>query len=321
VTALVPVIVISATQVALFGIVLPLLMLGPVVASRTRPQPQQLAFAALLLIPTLLLSSGFLAWWAVSWMDAVEAPVPALTGIGLVVAVTAGLLAPLRLPGASGPFWLKPLLGFSAGVLVPVAIMESVLVGLPTFAAAAVGAAVLGLLVVVFRIMARPLAERRRAQRIRKAVQRFDGQLVDLVDGDWRLTGARGEPGAIALNYLGKVDGRDLGATLLLRRDMSWVPVSIENEAAVFELARGLNGQPTEAVLAQQQLGTPATLTLRIPGTTVLSIRESVPDSLSWVEFVNKLELVDGPDLLRRHLGEPNGAPSADSERGPAPSE
>jgi hypothetical protein len=157
VTALVPVIVISATQVALFGIVLPLLMLGPVVASRTRPQPQQLAFAALLLIPTLLLSSGFLAWWAVSWMDAVEAPVPALTGIGLVVAVTAGLLAPLRLPGASGPFWLKPLLGFSAGVLVPVAIMESVLVGLPTFAAAAVGAAVLGLLVVVLRLMARPM--------------------------------------------------------------------------------------------------------------------------------------------------------------------
>ncbi|GAB4007160.1 hypothetical protein GCM10029992_60070 [Glycomyces albus] len=82
------------------------------------------------------------------------------------------------------------------------------------------------------------------------------------------------------------------------------MPVARENEAAVFELARGLGGQPTEAVLAQKELGTPATLTLRIPGTTVLSIRETVADSLSWVEFVSKLELTDAPGLLDRQLPE-----------------
>jgi hypothetical protein len=70
----------------------------------------------------------------------------------------------------------------------------------------------------------------------------------------------------------------------------------------VFELAKGLNGQPTEAVLAQKQIGSPATLTMRIPGTTILSIRETVADSLSWVEFIGKLELTEAEDLLKRQF-------------------
>ncbi|GAB3223015.1 hypothetical protein GCM10027447_10320 [Glycomyces halotolerans] len=307
-SALLPVTVVSATLVALFGIVLPLLLLGPVMASRTRPQPQQLLFAVLLLIPSVAIGSVFLSWWAISWLESAGAPVPTLVGIALVVAATVGLMAPLRLPGRSGPFWLKPLLGLAAGILVPVAIMESIVVGLHEAAAAAVGVVVLGVLVAVFRLAGRPLAERRQVKLIRASVERFGGQLVDVTDESWRLVGAKGDADRILLQYTGEVDGRELGAALLLRRDMDWVPVAKENEAAVFELARGLGGQPTEAVLEQRHLGSPATLTLRIPGTTVLSIRETVADSLSWVEFVGKLELTDADGLLKRQF------PSAETQ-------
>ncbi|WP_157930567.1 hypothetical protein [Glycomyces xiaoerkulensis] len=301
-SALLPVFVISATLVALFGIVLPLLLLGPVMASRARPQPQQLLFAVMLLIPSVAIGSVFLSWWAISWLESTEAPAPVLVGIALVVAATVGLLAPLRLPGRNGPFWLKPLLGLGAGVLVPVAVMESIVVGLHEAAATAVGVVVLAVLIGVFRVLGRPLAEHRRAKQARDSIERFQGQLVDVDDQEWRLTGARGDADRIVLHYDGEQDGKKLGARLLLERDMDWVPTPKENEAAVFELARGLGGQPTEAVLAQKELGTPATLTLRIPGTTVLSIRETVADSLSWVEFVGKLELIDADAMLQRRM-------------------
>lgn len=303
-SALLPVVVISATVVALFGIVLPLLLLGPVLASRSRPQPQQLLFAVVLLIPTVVVGAVFLSWWAVSWLESTDAPSPALVGISLVAASTVGLMAPLRLPGQTGPFWLKPLLGLSAGVLVPVAVMESIVVGLHPVAGAAVGVVVLGVLIVVFRVIGRPLAAKRQVKQVRGAVERFEGQLVDMADEAWRLAGAKGDTNRIVLRYNGQIEGKKLGAELLLMRDTEWVPVAKENEAAVFELARGLNGQPTEAVLAQKELGAPATLTLRIPGTTVLSIRETVADSLSWVEFVSKLELTDAAGLLDRQLPE-----------------
>jgi hypothetical protein len=304
-SALLPVVVLSATLVALFGVVLPLMLLGPVMASSGRPQPQQLLFAVILLIPTIAIGSVFLAWWAVSWLETAGAPAPTLTGISLVVAATAGLLTPLRVPtGTGGPFWLKPLLGLAAGILVPVAVMETVALDLHPAAAAAVGVIVLCVLVLGFRAIARPLAARRQAEQLRASVERFQGQLVDVADEAWRLLGAKGDANRILLQYGGTEDGRKLGASLLLRRDMEWVPVAKENEAAVFELPRGLNGHPTEAVLAQQRLGTPATLTLRIPGTTVLSVRESVADSLSWVEFVDKLELTDAESLLEKRLPE-----------------
>ncbi len=304
-SALVPVVVLSATLVALFGVVLPLMLLGPVMAASGRPQPQQLLFAVILLIPAIAAASVFLAWWAVSWLEDAGAPAPTLVGVSLVVAATVGLLTPLRVPtGSGGPFWLKPLLGFAAGVLVPVAVMESVARGLHEAAAAAVGVIVLCVLVLGFRLIAKPLAARRRVKQVRESVERFQGQLVDVADEAWRLVGAKGDANRILLQYGGTEDGKKLGAALLLRRDMEWVPVAKENESAVFELSRGLNGHPTEAVLAQQQLGTPATLTLRIPGTTVLSIREGVADSLSWVEFVGKLELTDAEGLLGRQLPE-----------------
>jgi hypothetical protein len=304
-SALLPVVVLSATLVVLFGVVLPLMLLGPVMASRTRPQPQQLLFAVVLLIPAIAIGSVFLAWWAVSWLETAGAPSPTLVGITLVAAATLGLLTPLRVPtGGGGPVWLKPLLGFSAGVLVPVAVMESIVLDLHEVAAAAIGVIVLGVLIAVFRVIAKPLAVRRHAKLLRSSVERFEGQLVDVTDESWRLVNAKGDANQIMLRYDGEEDGKKLGAVLLLKRDMEWVPVAKENESAVFELSRGLNGHPTEAVLAQKQLGTPATLTLRIPGTTVLSIREGVADSLSWVEFIGKLELTDAARLLERQLPE-----------------
>ncbi len=299
-SALLPVVVLSATLVALFGIVLPLLLLGPVLASRSRPQPQQLLFAVVLLIPTVVIGSVFLSWWAVAWLGRYDVPAPNLVGIALVGAAVVGLMAPLRLPGGSGPFWLKPLLGLASGVLVPMSIIWSIRAGLHEVAAAGIGVLVLVVLVVAFRIVAKPLAQRRQVKQVRTAVRRFQGQLVDVTDESWSLVGARGDADRIVLTYNGAVDGKQIGAVVMLKRDMDWVPKAAENEAAVFELARGLSGQPTEAVLAQKQLGTPATLTLRIPGTTILSIRETVPDSLSWVEFVGKLELTDADDLIER---------------------
>lgn len=302
-SALLPVVVLSATSVALFGIVLPLLLLGPVMASRARPQPQQLLFAVLLLLPTIAIGSIFLAWWAVSWLDTAGASSPTLVGISLVAAATVGLLAPLRVPtGTSGPFWLKPLLGFGAGVLVPMAVNASTEFGLHEIAAAGIGVIALVLLVVLFRFIAKPLAALRQIKQVRASVEQFQGQLVDITDETWRLVGAKGNANQILLQYDSVREGRKLGAALLLKRDMEWVPVAKENESAVFELSRGLNGHPTEAVLSQKQLGMPATLTFRIPGTTVLSIREHVADSLSWVEFVGKLELTEAGRLLERQL-------------------
>ncbi|GAB4007157.1 hypothetical protein GCM10029992_60060 [Glycomyces albus] len=221
-SALLPVVVISATVVALFGIVLPLLLLGPLMASRSRPQPQQLLFAVVLLIPTVAIGAVFLSWWSVSWLESTEAPSPALVGISLVAASTVGLLAPLRLPGQTGPFWLKPLLGFSSGVLVPVAVMESIVIGLHPVAGAAIGVVVLGVLIAVFRIVGRPLAARKQAKQVRGAVERFEGQLVDLTDEAWRLAGARGDANRIVMRYNGEVEGKKLGAELLLARDMDW---------------------------------------------------------------------------------------------------
>jgi hypothetical protein len=303
-SALLPVVVLSATLVALFGVVLPLLLLGPVLASRTRPQPQQLIFAVILLIPTVAIGSVFLSWWAVEWLRRYDAPAPELTGVALVVAAVVGLMAPLRLPGGSGPFWLKPLLGFASGVLVPMAIIGSIDAGLHELAAAGIGLLVLVALVVFFRIIAKPVAERRQAKQVRTSVRRFQGQLVDVTDAAWNLTGARGDANRIILTYNGEADGKPIGAALMLKRDMEWVPKAEENESAVFELAKGLGGHPTEAVLAQKQIGTPATLTMRIPGTTILSIRETVADTLSWVEFIGKLELTDADALLERRLPE-----------------
>lgn len=305
-SALLPVVVLSATLVALFGIVLPLLLLGPVLASRSRPQPQQLLFAVILLIPTVAIGSVFLSWWAVEWLERYDVPASELVGIALVVSAVIGLMAPLRLPGGSGPFWLKPLLGLSAGVLVPMSIIWSVQAGLHEVAAAGIGLLVLAVLVVVFRIIAKPLAVRRQAKQVRTSVRRFQGQLVDVADEAWRLAGARGDANRIVLTYSGEADGKQIGAALMLKRDMEWVPKAEENESAVFELARGLNGQPTEAVLAQKQIGTPATLTMRIPGTTILSIRETVADSLSWVEFIGKLELTDADALIEHNYPSEN---------------
>ncbi|MEU6859460.1 hypothetical protein AB0B28_11395 [Glycomyces sp. NPDC046736] len=295
-SALLPVAVLSATLVALFGIVLPLLLLGPVLASRSRPQPQQLLFAVVLLIPTVAVGSVFLSWWAVDWLRRYDVPAPELVGIGLVVAAVVGLMAPLRLPGGTGPFWLKPMLGFLSGVLVPMSLIWSIGAGLHEVAATGIGVLVLAVLVVVFRVVAKPLAEKRQAKQIRTSVRRFQGQLVDV--RDWTLTGARGDADRILLTYSGESGGKPLGAALVLKRDMDWVPQAKENEAAVFELAKGLSGQPTEAVLAQKQIGSPATLTMRIPGTTILSIRETVADSLSWVEFISGIELTDADGLL-----------------------
>lgn len=295
-SALLPVAVLSATLVALFGIVLPLLLLGPVLASRSRPQPQQLLFAVVLLIPTVAVGSVFLSWWAVDWLRRYDVPAPELVGIGLVVAAVVGLMAPLRLPGGTGPFWLKPLLGFLSGVLVPMSLIWGIEAGLHEVAATGIGVLVLAVLVVLFRVVAKPLAERRQAKQIRTSVRRFQGQLVDV--RDWTLTGARGDANRILLTYSGESGGKPLGAALVLKRDMDWVPQAKENEAAVFELAKGLSGQPTEAVLAQKQIGSPATLTMRIPGTTILSIRETVADSLSWVEFISGIELTDADGLL-----------------------
>jgi hypothetical protein len=301
-----PVAVLSATLVALFGIVLPLLLLGPVLASRTRPQPQQLLFAVVLLIPTVLIGSGFMAWWAVDWLRDYDVPAPELVGIALVVSAVIGLMAPLRLPNGQGPFWLKPLLGMASGVLVPMSIIWSVDAGLHEVAAVGIGVLVLAALVVVFRILAKPLAERRQAKQVRNSVRRFQGQLVDVTDTGWSLANARGDANRIVLTYQ-EAGGKGVGAALMLKRDMDWVPKAKENESAVFELAKGLNGQPTEAVLAQKQIGSPATLTMRIPGTTILSIRETVADSLSWVEFIGKLELTEADELLKRRFPEDAG--------------
>jgi hypothetical protein len=301
-SALLPVAVLSATLVALFGIVLPLLLLGPVLASRTRPQPQQLMFAVVLLIPTVLIGSGFMAWWAVDWLRRYDVPAPELTGIALVAAAVIGLMAPLRMPGGNGPFWLKPLLGLASGVLVPMSIIWSLDAGLHEVAAVGIGVLVLAVLVVAFRVVAKPLADRRQAKQARTSVRRFQGQLVDVVDTAWSLSSARGDANRIVLTYSGESGGKTVGAALMLKRDMEWVPKAKENESAVFELAKGLNGQPTEAVLAQKQIGSPATLTMRIPGTTILSIRETVADSLSWVEFISKLELTEAEDLLKRQF-------------------
>ncbi|MFC3495104.1 hypothetical protein [Glycomyces rhizosphaerae] len=306
-SALLPVAVLSATLVALFGIVLPLLLLGPVLASRTRPQPQQLMFAVVLLIPTVLIGSGFMAWWAVDWLRRYDVPAPEMAGIALVAAAVIGLMAPLRLPGGNGPFWLKPLLGLASGVLVPMSVIWSVEAGLHEVAAGGIGVLVLAALVVVFRIVAKPLADRRQVKQVRNSVRRFQGQLVDVTDAAWSLSSARGDANRIVLTYNGESGGKKLGAALMLKRDMEWVPKAKENESAVFELAKGLNGQPTEAVLAQKQLGAPSTLTMRIPGTTILSIRETVADSLSWVEFIGKLELTDADDLLKRQFPEKVG--------------
>ncbi|GAA1669157.1 hypothetical protein GCM10009830_13610 [Glycomyces endophyticus] len=303
-SALLPVVVLSATLVALFGVVLPLLLLGPVLASRTRPQPQQLLFAVVLLIPTVVIGSVFLSWWAVEWLRRYDVAAPELTGIALVAAAVVGLMAPLRLPGGSGPFWLKPLLGFASGILVPMSIIWSVEAGLHELAAGGIGLLVLVALVVLFRIVAKPIARRRDAKLVRTSVRRFQGQLVDVADSAWSLKSARGTADRIVLTYGGESEGEPVGAALILKRDMDWVPKARENESAVFELAKGLNGQPTEAVLAQKQIGTPATLTVRIPGTTILSIRETVADSLSWVEFVGKLELTDADGLLKRQQPE-----------------
>ncbi|MCD0445317.1 hypothetical protein LO763_17020 [Glycomyces sp. A-F 0318] len=298
--------VLSATLVALFGVVLPLLLLGPVLASRTRPQPQQLLFAVVLLIPTVAIGSVFLGWWAVAWLGRYDVPAPELTGIALVVAAVVGLMAPLRLPGGSGPFWLKPLLGLASGVLVPMSMIWSLEAGLHELAAAGIGLLVLIVLVVVFRIIAKPIADRRRTRQVRSSVRRFQGQLVDVADAAWSLSSARGDANRIVLTYNGESDGKQIGAALMLKRDMEWVPKAEENRSAVFELSKGLNGQPTEAVLAQQRIGTPATLTMRIPGTTILSIRETVADSLSWVEFIGKLELTDADDLIERRFPSAN---------------
>jgi hypothetical protein len=301
-SALLPVAVLSATLVALFGIVLPLLLLGPVLASRTRPQPQQLMFAVVLLIPTVLIGSGFMAWWAIDWLRRYDVPAPELVGIALVAAAVIGLMAPLRMPGGNGPFWLKPLLGLASGVLVPMTIIWAIEVGLHEVAAGGIGLLVFAVLVVGFRIVAKPLADRRQIRQARNSVLRFQGQLVDVTDAAWKLSSARGDANRIVLTYSGESRGRQVGAALMLKRDMEWVPKAKENESAVFELAKGLNGQPTEAVLAQKQLGTPATLTMRIPGTTILSIRETVADTLSWVEFISKLELTDAEGLLQRRF-------------------
>jgi hypothetical protein len=303
-SALLPVVVLSATLVALFGVVLPLLLLGPVLASRTRPQPQQLIFAVVLLIPTVAIGSVFLSWWAVEWLRRYDVPAPELTGIALVAAAVIGLMAPLRLPGGSGPFWLKPLLGFASGILVPMSIIWTIDAGLHELAAAGIGVLVLVALVVFFRLIAKPIADRRHAKQLRTSVRRFQGQLVDVTDAAWSLSSARGTANQIILTYSGESDGKPIGAALMLKRDMEWVPKARENESAVFELAKGLNGQPTEAVLAQKQIGTPATLTMRIPGTTILSIRETVADTLSWVEFISKLELTDADGLLKRQQPE-----------------
>jgi hypothetical protein len=126
----------------------------------------------------------------------------------------------------------------------------------------------------------------------------------------------RGDANRIVLTYSGPSGGKQVGAALMLKRDMEWVPQAKENESAVFELAKGLGGHPTEAVLAQKQLGTPATLTMRIPGTTILSIRETVADSLSWVEFVGKLELTDAEGLLKRQF--PAAVENGTGEKGKA---
>lgn len=301
-SALLPVAVLSATLVALFGIVLPLLLLGPVLASRTRPQPQQLMFAVVLLIPTVLIGSGFMAWWAVDWLRRYDVPAPELVGIALVASAVIGLMAPLRMPGGSGPFWLKPLLGLAAGVLVSMSIIWSVDAGLHEVAAVGIGVLVLAVLVVLFRVVAKPLADRRQVKQSQSSVRRFQGQLVDVTDAAWSLSSARGDANRIVLTYSGESGGKTIGAALILKRDMEWVPKAKENESAVFELAKGLNGQPTEAVLAQKQIGSSATLTMRIPGTTILSIRETVADSLSWVEFIGKLELTEAEDLIKRQF-------------------
>jgi hypothetical protein len=301
-SALLPVAVLSATLVALFGIVLPLLLLGPVLASRTRPQPQQLMFAVVLLIPTVLIGSGFMAWWAIDWLRRYDVPAPELVGISLVASAVIGLMAPLRMPGGNGPFWLKPLLGLASGVLVSMSIIWAVDAGLHEVAAAGIGLLVFAVLVVGFRIIAKPLADRRQTKQTQGSVRRFQGQLVDVTDAAWHLSSARGDANRIVLTYDGQSGGKQVGAAVMLKRDMEWVPKAKENESAVFELAKGLNGQPTEAVLAQKQIGTPATLTMRIPGTTILSVRETVADSLSWVEFVSKLELTDADGLLKRQF-------------------
>jgi hypothetical protein len=229
-SALLPVAVLSGTLVALFGIVLPLLLLGPVLASRTRPQPQQLMFAVVLLIPTVLIGSGFMAWWAIDWLRRYDVPAPELIGISLVASAVIGLMAPLRLPGGNGPFWLKPLLGFASGVLVPMSIIWSVDAGLHEVAGVGIGVLVLAVLVLLFRLVAKPLADRRQVKQAQNSVRRFQGQLVDVTDAAWSLSSARGDANRIVLTYSGESGGKSVGAALMLKRDMEWVPKAKENE-------------------------------------------------------------------------------------------
>ncbi|MFC4336792.1 hypothetical protein [Salininema proteolyticum] len=307
-SSLTPIVVVSAVQVGLFGVVLPLLMLGPILLTATRPTPQQLTFAVLMLIPVMLIGSGFMAWWASRWIASAGAPSPTLVGISTIAAVCIGLIAPLKTYKGAGPFWLKPVLGLLSGVLtgaVMVAVMEA---GLSALAAAGAGLLVLMALVAVFRLVSKPLSERRRRGQIETAVRRFQGQLVDLEDGAWTLLQARGDANTLALNYSGSIEGKKNAVGVVLKRDMEWVPQAKENEAAVFELAQSPSGTPTEAVLHQKRLGAPASVTLRIPGTTVMAVRETVPDTISWGEFMPKFKLVEVDQLLDRQVRQESGS-------------
>ncbi|WP_025274896.1 hypothetical protein [Haloglycomyces albus] len=292
--------VISAVQVGLFGVVLPLLMLGPIMLANNRPSQQQLTFVALMLIPTTLVGSAFIAWWAMRWLDGSGAPEPTVLGISLVIATGTGLLTPLKAHKGTGPAWLKPLMGVVAGIATGSAMLMSLQAGLSALLAVSIGIVVLGLVVLSFRAVSKPLGERRRRAQIAGAVRRFQGQLVDLQDSAWTLLQARGDANTLALNFSGSIEGKNNAVGVVLKRDIEWVPQAKENEAAVFELSQSPTGVPTEAVLQQKHLGSPASVTLRIPGTTVMTVRETIPDTIGWGDFMSKFKLVDVDELLER---------------------
>ncbi|QSB06274.1 hypothetical protein [Natronoglycomyces albus] len=316
-SVIVPILAVSAIQTLTLGLFLPLLMMGPLIAGG-RPSQRQLMTAAALFIPTLFIGSGLLLWWAVSWLSAAGAPGPGWTATALIFSVIIGLLAPIATPGPPGsmPFYLRPTFGLLFGLLAGVAMVELQEAGLAPILAAFVLVGLLAIALLLARLIAVPLTVRHLAKRVHKFVSRFEGQLVDVDAEGWTVKQLNGNPSALQMVFQGPMNGRQLAVVIQVRRDMDWVPKAQGNDAVVFELAQGFAGRgPIEAVLAQQRVGSPATLTFRIPNTTIISIREVSPDSIPWGQFVGMLRPVEAEEFLNRH-GDPGGSAQPPSSSG-----
>lgn len=324
-SVIVPILVICLIQTLTLGLVLPMLMLGPLVAGG-QPNPRQLITAAILFIPSLFIGSGLLMWWAISWLSSAGAPGPGWTGALVIVAVVVGLLAPVNTPGPPGsmPYYLRPIFGLMFGLIAGVTMVELQNLELTPVLALAAVVVLLGIALLIARAIATPLTVRNMAKRVHKTVSNFEGQLVDVDADSWEMKQVKGTKGTLQMVFQGPLGGKTLGMVVQVKRDMEWVPQSRGNEAVVFELAQGFaGGRPTEAVLAQRRIGTPATLTFRIPNTTILSIREIAPDSLHWGQIVSLLKPVSAEEFLAKRgdhqyaTSQNSSSSSAASEEGP----